>query len=147
MAATYATNKAVASNKATIRMKDTGSTFITIGDVTGITHGGFDTAVVDVTHSLSQFNEVLGGRVSVGDITADLNLSPSSTEWTKILANSGKVADFEIHEDGTSSTSAKAAFKALVKSFSWKASGENTVFSGTLTLTVSGPLTYTAGTP
>lgn len=146
MAVTYATNKAVASNKATIKMKDGASSFITIGDVTGITHGGFETAVIDVTHSLSQYAEILGGRVSVGDITCDLNLAPSSTEWTKLQGNAGKVIDFEISEDGTSSTSAKATFKALVKSFSWKPSGEGTVFSGTLTLTVSGAISYVAGT-
>lgn len=147
MADTFNTHSTAPSHRATLLIKD-GGDFKRIGDVTGFNWPGVSRPVLDATHSTSKSKEKLAGRPDVGQVSCTINYRPGSPAHLAIeaAARSSEVSEFKVVDDGvTDAPGASATFSGWVTDWAPDASGEESVFSGTITIEVTGDVTYAAG--
>lgn len=139
-----ASHAAVASFGTTLKLKGTGSTYTRIADIVDVEIPGFDFDVHDVTHmeSPNGMKEKLAGLGDAGSITATIRFVPGSTEAAAIYAMAGLTKGFKIEAPAPQKG---CTFDAIVKTWKPSKSTVSGLQEGTLTLDVTGALTWEAG--
>jgi hypothetical protein len=121
--------------------------FTTVGEVVDFDGPGGEAAEIECTHLLSDAVEVMVGLPDEGNFTINCNLVPGDTAQTGLRTDrdNGTRRNFKLKlsdlDGGVSPTT--LAFAAYVKGF--KINGQaNGKIAASVTLRVSGPVTWTA---
>lgn len=124
-----------------LKIKDGGST-VRIGDIVGVTPPGYTAEILDRTHQESpgKIREKIGGVIDAGQVTATIRYVPGSPGTARLYADAGKTLDWVI--EFPPDVGHNCTFKAVLESFVPGEAGISTLLEGTLTLAVSGPITW-----
>lgn len=124
-----------------LKIKDGGST-VRIGDIVGVTPPGYTAEILDRTHQESpgKIREKIGGVIDAGQVTATIRYVPGSPGTDRLYADAGKTLDWVI--EFPADVGHNCSFKAVLESFVPGEAGISTLLEGTLTLAVSGPITW-----
>lgn len=134
---------AVASKGTVIKLKD-GATYVRLGDLVDVEVPGFDTEILDATHQESpgMMREKMGGFMDPGEIAATVRYVPGGEELLKIYENATQLCDWQIEFRGGQ----KCTFQGILKGWKPSSAGISGLLEGTLTIAVSGPLSW-VGSP
>lgn len=125
----------------TIKVKEA-ATFVAIGgDIKTIQVPNPKFSKIDATHLLSAAKEWVAGIRDNGTLNIAINYVPNSAAHKTLLNVLGQTKEYEISFDITPAV--KCTFSALASGFDSDAGGPEDLFSGTLTLDVSGAITWT----
>lgn len=116
-----------------------------VGDITTISGPNMTAASIDVTtHDSPGWNEYLPGMKNGGEISFDVNFTNSASQQA-VRDDLGQPATAYTIEFPAGL--ANASFSAFVSAFGPSAGGVNDKLSASITLTISGAVTWSVPTP
>ena len=118
-----------------------GSTYTQVAEVTNITWPGYKRDAIDVTFmdSTSGFREFIPGLKDAGEVTVEMNWSPSATDPIIAALTADAVGQFKLQYNA----GVNVVFKAIVTSYEMQSPlGEK--LSATATFKVTGVPTWAA---
>lgn len=118
-----------------------GSTYTQVAEVTNITWPGYKRDAIDVTFmdSTSGFREFIPGLKDAGEVTVELNWTPSATDPVLAALTADAVGQFKLQYNA----GVNVVFKAIVTSYEMQSPlGEK--LSATATFKVTGVPTWAA---
>lgn len=120
---------------------------VPLGEVSGVTWPGFSTEILDATHTRSPGGrrEKIGGVIDPGQVTATLRVVPGSAGLKRLYEDAGKTLDFVV--EFPAPIGQDCTFQAILESWAPSEAGISSLIEGTITLAVTGPITWAEAAP